>query len=244
MHSETLIKRQVTRHDCLPSLLSDGDKSTVKKWPVRKKIFCTGQGRTKISCTGTTSPANQPRKDPCQMYSLSPHIIGLQIRYDPPLSLSIWMHPSLNIKKTLTLDGWASNISYLQYPHVKVSGLSKNTTKTGLNIFNLNFKVYIHTTCVLHTGLYLVELPSFRVMIFFLPEPGFRFFTGQDGRFLAWPKTPLNVASDIPSCSLILFRGTLAFQSSTATRLSSIEKFGTALEGGFLLESMVPLVLI
>ncbi len=71
-----------------------------------------------------------------------------------------------------------------------------------------------------------------------------RFFTGQDGCFLAWPKTRLNVASDIPSCFLILFRGTLAFQSSTATRLSSIEKFGTALEGGFLLGSMVPLVLI
>ena len=82
------------------------------------------------------------------------------------------------------------------------------------------------------------------LMIFFLPEPGFRFFTGQDRFFLAWPKTRLNVASDIPSCSLILFRGTIAFQSSTATHLSSMEKFGTALQGEFLLASIVLPILI
>ena len=45
-------------------------------------------------------------------------------------------------------------------------------------------------------------------------------------------------------CFRTCFRGTLAFQSSTATRLSSIEKFGTALEGVFLLASLVPLLLI
>ncbi len=50
----------------------------------------------------------------------------------------------------------------------------------------------------------------------------------------------LELASGIRTC----FRETLAFQSSTATHLSSIEKFGTALEGVFLLASMVPLVLI
>ncbi len=121
----------MTRHGCLPSLLQDGDKSIMKKWPVKKKLFCIGQGRSKISCTGITSPTNQPRKDPCQMYSLSPHIIGLQIRYDPrPLSLSIWMHPSLNIKKTLTLDGWASNLSYL-YRKIKCLASANWILKKG-----------------------------------------------------------------------------------------------------------------
>ncbi len=38
----------------------------LKQCTVRKKIFCCAdkrsQGRTKISCTGTKSPTNQPRK--------------------------------------------------------------------------------------------------------------------------------------------------------------------------------------
>ncbi len=34
----------------------------------------SSQGRTKISCTGTMSPTNQPRKDPFHLYSLSPHL--------------------------------------------------------------------------------------------------------------------------------------------------------------------------
>ncbi len=36
------------------------------------------QGRTKISCTVTTSPTNQPRKDLFHMYSLSPHLPQFQ----------------------------------------------------------------------------------------------------------------------------------------------------------------------
>jgi hypothetical protein len=70
-------KRQATQHDCLPSLLGDGDKEIEKVYG-EEKIFCTGPTRTakseqKISCTGTASPTNQPRKDRFHLYSLSPH---------------------------------------------------------------------------------------------------------------------------------------------------------------------------
>ncbi len=33
----------------------------------------SSQGGIKVFCTGTTSPTNQPRKDPFHLYSLSPH---------------------------------------------------------------------------------------------------------------------------------------------------------------------------
>jgi hypothetical protein len=36
------------------------------------------QGWTKISCTGTTSPSNQPGKDPFHLYSFSPHSLQFQ----------------------------------------------------------------------------------------------------------------------------------------------------------------------
>ncbi len=48
-------KRQATQHGCLP---------ISGRW---------GQGRTKISCPGTTGPTNQLRKGPLHLYSLSPH---------------------------------------------------------------------------------------------------------------------------------------------------------------------------
>jgi hypothetical protein len=35
--------------------------------------YRSSQGRTKISCTGTTSPTNQPRKGSIHLSSLSPH---------------------------------------------------------------------------------------------------------------------------------------------------------------------------
>ncbi len=75
-YPETQNKRQATKHDSLHRLLGDGDK--------RIEIMYSGdiyfywadkssQGRTKISCTGTTSPSNHPRKDPFHWYFLSPH---------------------------------------------------------------------------------------------------------------------------------------------------------------------------
>ncbi len=74
---DTYYKRQATQHGCLPRLLGDGDKEIESVW-WGKKIFCAGmtracQGRPKISCTGTTSPTNQPRKDPLHLSSLRPH---------------------------------------------------------------------------------------------------------------------------------------------------------------------------
>jgi hypothetical protein len=45
-----------------------GEEKNILYWA--EKI---SQGRTKISCTSTTSPANQSRKDPLHLYSLNPH---------------------------------------------------------------------------------------------------------------------------------------------------------------------------
>ncbi len=75
------IKRQVIQHDCRPSLLGDVDKLTDIVYGWEKHILYwvdySNQGRTKIFCTGAT---NQPRKNPCHLYSLSPR--------SPPFQLS------------------------------------------------------------------------------------------------------------------------------------------------------------
>jgi hypothetical protein len=58
--AETLKKRQAMRHDCLPSLLGDGDKLS------------------EIVSAGLRSPTNQPREDPFHTYSMSPHLSQFQ----------------------------------------------------------------------------------------------------------------------------------------------------------------------
>jgi len=77
-HPETHTLRQATQHDCLPSLPGDGDKRieiVLNSWG--KKYFVPGRleqrRQKKNSCTDTTGPTNQPRKDPFHLYSLSPH---------------------------------------------------------------------------------------------------------------------------------------------------------------------------
>ncbi len=45
--AETLRGRQATRHDCLPSLLGDGDKLSEIVSGKGKKIFCTGPRQNK-----------------------------------------------------------------------------------------------------------------------------------------------------------------------------------------------------
>ncbi len=79
--TETHIKRQAARHDCLPtvhSLLGDGDKLIEIVYGEEKYIlYCadqSSQGKTKISCTGTMSPTNQLMKDTIHVYSLSLHL--------------------------------------------------------------------------------------------------------------------------------------------------------------------------
>ncbi len=68
---ETNIKRQATRQDCLPSLLGDGHKWNEVCGEDSLYILywadSNSQGRTKISCTSTTSTMNQPWKDPFHM---------------------------------------------------------------------------------------------------------------------------------------------------------------------------------
>ncbi len=91
---ETLIKRQATQHGCLPSLLGDGDKGIEKVYTVRKKYLYSAdessQGRTKISCTGTTSPTNQPRKGPFHLYSLNTHSPQFQQSAGATSLWSLW----------------------------------------------------------------------------------------------------------------------------------------------------------
>ncbi len=86
---ETHIKRQATRQDCLPSLLGNGDKWIDIVYGEEKNLLYwsdwSNQGSTKISCTGSTSPTNQPREDPLHLYSVSPHLPPVS-RQGPPLS--------------------------------------------------------------------------------------------------------------------------------------------------------------
>ncbi len=80
-----------TQHSCLPSLLGDGDKEIVIVYGEEKSILCwaerAAKAEQKFSCTGTTSPTNQPRKDPLHLYPLSPHSPKFQQSAGgPPLS--------------------------------------------------------------------------------------------------------------------------------------------------------------
>jgi hypothetical protein len=45
LEPETHTKRQATQHDCLPSLLGDGDRGIEEVYGEDKQIFCTGQTR-------------------------------------------------------------------------------------------------------------------------------------------------------------------------------------------------------
>ncbi len=88
---ETHNKRQATQHSCLPSLLGDVDKGIEKVYGEETSIlYCMDRlehtkAETKISCTNTTSPTNQPRKDPIHLYSLNPIHLSFISRLGPPL---------------------------------------------------------------------------------------------------------------------------------------------------------------
>ncbi len=88
-------------------------KHKVKECAVRKKVFKNSQGRIKISSTDTTSPANQPGKDPFHLRSISPHLAMFQQSAGAtPLLLTLWFSKSrlqhgaialelLNVEKVL-----------------------------------------------------------------------------------------------------------------------------------------------
>jgi hypothetical protein len=96
---------------------------------MRKKIILhwadqSSQGRIKISSTGTTSPTNQPRKDPLHLYSISSSLPQFpHSQQGPPLSgLSVYNPFLIEIRVILSakvfslvwyihhigwsLDGW------------------------------------------------------------------------------------------------------------------------------------------
>jgi hypothetical protein len=74
---ETLTNRQSTQHGCLPSLLGDRDEGIEIVYGEEKQILYGvdqgSEGRTKISCIGSTTPTNQPKKDSFYLHSLSLH---------------------------------------------------------------------------------------------------------------------------------------------------------------------------
>ncbi len=95
---ETHIQRQAALHDCLPRLLEIvyGEEKNILYWADQ-----SSQGRIGVSCTGTTSQMNQPRKDPFHLYSLNPHSPQFQQSFGAtPLRLS---DPKLAIAVHLVL---------------------------------------------------------------------------------------------------------------------------------------------
>ncbi len=101
---ETHTKIQMTQHGCLPSLLGDGDKGIEILYREGKKhsFYCEGyssRGKSKISCTGTTSPTNQPWKDLFHLSSLSSSLF----------QQSAWGHPSL-VSLSQTLQWWLGGV--------------------------------------------------------------------------------------------------------------------------------------
>ncbi len=63
--------------DCQLWMLGDEDTSIEIVYGEEKNILYwadqSSRGIKKISCTGTTSPTNQTKKDPLHLYSISPH---------------------------------------------------------------------------------------------------------------------------------------------------------------------------
>ncbi len=94
-----ILRERATQHCCLPSFLGDGEKGIeivfVKETNILYQADNSSQARTKISCAGTTSPSNQPRKDPSHLYSLSPYSPQFQQSVATPLQF-LWQRLSLN----------------------------------------------------------------------------------------------------------------------------------------------------
>jgi len=76
-------QRQVNRHDCLPSLLGEGDKRSEIMY-CEKKIFCTRPsraakpGQKSLVLSRRAQWTNQPRKNLFHIFSLSPHLTQFQ----------------------------------------------------------------------------------------------------------------------------------------------------------------------
>jgi hypothetical protein len=78
-HAETLIKRQSTRHDRLPSLLGDREKLSEIVCS-EEKMFCTRPAKTgqKFIFYRHNEPNEPTKEDPFHMYSLGPHLPQFQ----------------------------------------------------------------------------------------------------------------------------------------------------------------------
>ncbi len=89
LRPETHIQRQAALYDCLSKLLGDevtkieivyGEEINILYWSDQSR-----QGKIKISYTDRTSPTNQPRKDPLQLYFIRPNL--------PQFQQSAWATP-------------------------------------------------------------------------------------------------------------------------------------------------------
>jgi hypothetical protein len=111
---EAQTKRQATQHDCLLSLLSDGDEWIEIVYSEEENILdwadWSSQDRTKISCISTTSPTNQPRNDDSSFY------FSYNIQQRPPLfSLYVLNDGGTGKDGALSSDGKESGLLYLTY---------------------------------------------------------------------------------------------------------------------------------
>jgi hypothetical protein len=72
-------KKQIKKKDIYDQRHTEtGDPARLPAQVAGQYFVLSSQGRTKIYCTGTTSPKKQPRKDPFHMYSKSPHLPQFQ----------------------------------------------------------------------------------------------------------------------------------------------------------------------
>jgi hypothetical protein len=120
--------RQVTQHDWQPSLLDNGDRGIEIVYSEEKKYFVMGrlgqQRQNKISCTGKTSPTNQPRKEHFHLTSLSPRSPQFQqsAKATPLWSVLVSLVTSLNTGLRRLLDEGDTELTEIVFSWLNVAG--------------------------------------------------------------------------------------------------------------------------
>jgi hypothetical protein len=120
------------------------------------------QWRIKVSCTGTTSPTNQPRKDPFHLYALSPHspqfqqsAVSVLVRWNK----HAFFHVSENVKVCqYSLNFILKNLYFCD--NAKIARIFSNFpsfyvfANTSANIFANTFAVVFANTVPASTYTY------------------------------------------------------------------------------------------
>jgi len=120
---ETHIKSQATRHDCLPSLLGDGDKLSEKVFG--EEIFCTGQTIVVKAGQKYLVPAHRAQ---CSNQGRTPFIctgILLESPFASVLTVSRG-HPSKVLSFALSLS---LLVLYIFARYLRKSKVKENTSR-------------------------------------------------------------------------------------------------------------------